>query len=76
MQRCHRSKDLEVPSSFVWTGSNEDVFFSDMGKGSIPEKKKSKTPRLTKRMAARLDGKASDTDTSRSNADRYVICVL
>ncbi|KAK7501363.1 hypothetical protein BaRGS_00007488, partial [Batillaria attramentaria] len=38
-------------------------------KDSMPEKKVSKTPRLTKRLAARLDGKASDTDTSKSNAD-------
>ena len=51
------------------------VCVPDMGKESIPEKKKSRTPRLTKRMAARLDGKTSDTDTSKSNADRYVLQV-
>ena len=51
------------------------VYVPDMGKESIPEKKVSRTPRLTKRMAARLDGKTSDTDTSKSNADRCVLHV-
>ncbi|KAK7112200.1 hypothetical protein V1264_011687 [Littorina saxatilis] len=43
----------------------------DMGKEGIPEKKISRTPRVTKRMAARLGGKSSETDTSKSNADSY-----
>lgn len=50
-------------------GSDQSSPESELPDSSMPEKKVSKTPRPSKRLAARLDVKSSDTDTSRSNND-------